>query len=49
MFNGAPVTVTSAGGQAVVTITGNGTLDFGGGGTLTIQRATPGNVRVVVH
>jgi alpha-glucosidase (family GH31 glycosyl hydrolase) len=47
-FDGAPVTITQANGTAVLTVTGNGTLDFDGGGTLTIQRATPGTVRVVV-
>lgn len=49
MFNGSPVTVTQTSGKAVINITGNGTLELGGGGTLTIQRATPGDVRVVVY
>ena len=48
-FNGAPVTVTQAGGAAVINVSGNGTLELGGGGTLAIQRATPGDVRVVIR
>jgi len=37
-FNGAPVTVDIVGDTATVTVTGNGTLEFAGGGTLTISR-----------
>lgn len=45
MFNGAPVTVTTDGRWAAVTVTGNGTLEIGGG-TLTIARPTSGTVTV---
>ena len=38
MFNGAPVTVTTAGGRTTATVVGDGTLVFDGGGTLTIAR-----------
>jgi len=40
-FNGAPATVTLVGGQATVTVTGDGTLAFAGGGTLAIARGLP--------
>jgi hypothetical protein len=39
-FNGAPVTPSSSGEWTAVTITGDGTLVFAGGGTLTVQRGT---------
>jgi hypothetical protein len=39
-FNGAPVTLTPGGEWTAVTITGDGTLAFAGGGTLTVQRGT---------
>ncbi len=47
-FNGSPATVTSAAGSARITVTGNGTLALDNGGTLTIQRATPGPTTVRV-
>ncbi|MDB4963138.1 MAG: Alpha-glucosidase [Myxococcales bacterium] len=37
-FKGASTPVTMVGGQAQVTVTGDGTLVFGNGGTLTINR-----------
>jgi hypothetical protein len=37
-FNGAPVTVSVVGNSATVTVTGDGSLEFAGGGTLTIAR-----------
>ena len=46
--NGSPVTVTSNGEWTAVTVTGDGTLVFAGGGTLTIARnkTTPTIVRL---
>lgn len=41
MFNGAPITVTVVDGVATGTVTGDGTVVFPGGGTLTIARGTP--------
>jgi alpha-glucosidase len=40
-FNGAPVTITIANNVASVTVTGDGTLVFDDGGTLTIARGKP--------
>jgi hypothetical protein len=44
-FNGSPVTVTTIANTATVTVSGNGTLEIGGG-TLTIARATAGQTVV---
>lgn len=41
-FNGSPVTVTSDPQWSVVTVPGDGTLVFDGGGTLTIARGASG-------
>jgi len=40
-FNGAPLTITAASNYIRVSVTGNGTVAFGDGSTLTISRATP--------
>lgn len=39
-FNGSPVAVTVLADAATVNVPGNGTLEFAGGGTLTIARET---------
>lgn len=45
-FNGAAVTLTMVSGSVRATVNGNGTLVFGDGSTLTIQRVTPGPTTV---
>jgi len=45
-FNGAAVTVTEMQGSARVTVNGNGTLAFGDGSTLTIQRSSSGTTYI---
>ena len=37
-FDGSPVVVTTAGGVSTVTVVGDGTLEFAGGGSLMINR-----------
>ncbi len=46
-FNGAPVAVSVVGTTATVTVTGDGTLEFDGGGTLTIARG--GNASYLIR
>ncbi len=41
LFNGVDAPITMVGGQATVTVTGDGTLSFNTGGTLAITRGNP--------
>ncbi len=46
MFNGSAVTLTAASNYVRATVSGNGTLTFSDGSTLTISRATPGSTTI---
>ncbi|HEX5064233.1 MAG TPA: hypothetical protein VFV99_32890, partial [Kofleriaceae bacterium] len=48
-FNGTPVSVTKLASEARVTITGDGTLELEGGGTLTIARGVTATYSVIVR
>ena len=48
-FNGTPVTVNVGPEWASVTVSGNGTLAFAGGGTLTIQRGLAATTTVFIR
>ena len=48
-FNGSPVAVTVGASWASVTVSGNGTLAFAGGGTLVIQRDLAATTTVFIR
>ncbi len=48
-FNGAPITLTAAGDTVRGTVTGDGTLAFGDGSTLTIARGVTATYEIVLR
>ncbi|HUS27056.1 MAG TPA: TIM-barrel domain-containing protein [Kofleriaceae bacterium] len=48
-FNGSPVSLTMGAEWASVTVSGNGTLAYAGGGTLTIQRGVSATTTVYLR